>query len=113
MTGLEFTDESAKQLEKVYLTRDIIAQRLETIWQLHLSGGERVLDIGCGPGYLCESMGEIVGRRGAVVGIDISTDLIALCNRRKPSTKSPIHRYTPSFPSKIKCCVDRLRPPPL
>jgi ubiquinone/menaquinone biosynthesis C-methylase UbiE len=31
-------------------------------------------------------MGELVGRRGAVVGIDISTDLIALCNRRKPST---------------------------
>jgi hypothetical protein len=31
-------------------------------------------------------MGEIVGRHGAVVGIDISTDLIALCNRRKAST---------------------------
>ena len=33
-----------------------------------------------------------------------------LCGR-KTSTKSPIHRHTPSFPSKIKCCVDRLRPP--
>jgi len=29
-------------------------------------------------------MGEIVGRHGTVVGIDISTDLIDLCNRRKP-----------------------------
>jgi arsenite methyltransferase len=85
MTGLEFTSEAAKQLEKVYLTRDIIAQRLETIRQLNLSSGESVLDVGCGPGYLCESMGEIVGRRGAVVGIDISSDLIALCNRRKAS----------------------------
>ena len=77
MTGLEFTDEAARQLEKTYLTGDIIAQRFETIRQLNLSDGERVLDIGCGPGYLCESMGEIVGRHGAVVGIDISSDLIA------------------------------------
>jgi ubiquinone/menaquinone biosynthesis C-methylase UbiE len=87
MTGLEFTDEAARQLEKTYLTGDIIAQRFETIRQLNLSDGERVLDIGCGPGYLCESMGEIVGRHGAVVGIDISSDLIALCNRRKASTQ--------------------------
>jgi ubiquinone/menaquinone biosynthesis C-methylase UbiE len=86
MTGLEFTSEAAKQLEKVYLARDIVAQRVETIRHLNLSRGERVLDIGCGPGYLCESMGEIVGRYGAVVGIDISTDLIAFCNRQKSST---------------------------
>ena len=86
MSGLEFNKEAAKRLEKTYLTRDVMAQRLETIRQLNLSSGESVLDIGCGPGYLCESMGEIVGRHGAVVGIDISTDLIALCNRRKAST---------------------------
>src|SRR5260370_2757877 len=85
MTGVEFANEAERQLEKTYLPGDIIAQRFETIRQLNLSDGERVLDIGCGPGYLCESMGEIVGRHGAVVGIDISTDLIALCNRRKTS----------------------------
>ena len=86
MSGLEFTKEAAQRLEGTYLTRDVVAQRLETIRQLNLASGESVLDIGCGPGYLCESMGEIVGRHGAVVGIDISTDLIALCNRRKAST---------------------------
>jgi hypothetical protein len=32
--------------------------------------------------------------------------------RRKPSTKALIHRHTPSFPFKIKCCVDPLRPSP-
>jgi arsenite methyltransferase len=85
MSGLEFTKEAAKQLEKIYLTRDVIAQRLETLRQLNLTSGERILDIGCGPGYLCESMAEIVGRQGAVFGIDISADLIALCNRRKPA----------------------------
>jgi len=85
MNGLQFTDEAARQLEKLYLTRDVIAQRSETIRHLSLSADERVLDIGCGPGFLCESMGEIVGRKGAVVGIDISADLIARCNGRKTS----------------------------
>src|SRR5258708_11651555 len=85
MSGREFQKEDAKRLEKLYLTRDVTAQRLETIRQLNLSSGESVLDIGGGPGYWGESMGEIVGGHGAVVGIDISTDLIALCNRRKTS----------------------------
>lgn len=85
MSGLEFTSEAAKLMERMYLTPDVVAQRLETIRQLNLASGESVLDIGCGSGYLCESMGEIVGRHGAVVGIDISTDLIALCNRRRAS----------------------------
>ena len=86
MSGLEFTDEAAKQLEKLYLTTDVAAQRLETIRHLNLSTGESVLDVGCGPGFLCETMAEIVGRGGTVVGIDISADLIARCNRRKRST---------------------------
>ena len=85
MTGLKFTDEAARQLEKAYLSRDVIAQRSETIRHLRLSPSERVLDIGCGPGFLCESMGEIVGPKGAVVGIGISADLIARCNGRKTS----------------------------
>src|SRR6266550_2433731 len=36
---------------------------------------------------------------------------IILLSCRKPSTKALIHRHTPSFPFKIKCCLDRLRPP--
>jgi ubiquinone/menaquinone biosynthesis C-methylase UbiE len=68
MNGLEFTDEAARQLEKAYLTRDVIGQRSETIRHLSLSRSERVLDIGCGPGFLCESIAEIVGPDGAIVG---------------------------------------------
>jgi arsenite methyltransferase len=85
MSGMEYTKENAKLLEKIYLTSDVKAQRAEIIRQLDLSPGESVLDVGCGPGYLCERMAEIVGRSGAVVGIDISTDLIAVCNRQKAS----------------------------
>ncbi|MDA9401891.1 hypothetical protein XH79_24640 [Bradyrhizobium sp. CCBAU 45389] len=85
MSGMEYSNENAKRLQRLYLTGDVKAQRAETIRQLGLSAGERVLDIGCGPGYLCESMAELVGPHGAVVGIDVSTDLIAVCNRQKAS----------------------------
>ena len=64
MSGLVFTDDAARQLENLYLTRDIVAQRAETIRQVSLCRGERVLDVGCGPGFLCESMAESVGRDG-------------------------------------------------
>jgi arsenite methyltransferase len=84
--GLTFTDEAARHLEKTYRTKDIVAQRLETIRHLNLSAGEKVLDIGCGPGFLCEGISEIVGGDGAVVGIDISRDLVGLCDRRKHPT---------------------------
>jgi hypothetical protein len=86
MSGLEFTDEAARQLEKAYLTRDVIAQRSETIRHLNLSPGERVLGYRVWSGFSVRSIGEIVSPKGAVVGIDISGDLIARCNGRKTST---------------------------
>jgi hypothetical protein len=49
MSGLEFTDDAARQLERLYLTKDVVAQRAETIRQIALCPGERVLDVGSGP----------------------------------------------------------------
>jgi SAM-dependent methyltransferase len=86
MSGLQFNEEAARQLERLYLTSDVVAQRSETIRLLAPGKGERVLDVGCGPGFLCEGIAEVVGRDGAVTGIDISGDLIALCKRRNPPT---------------------------
>src|SRR5438045_9143071 len=84
MSGLKVNEDAARQLERVYLTTDVVAQRAETMKQLALSPGERVLDIGCGPGFLCESIAAAVGPYGAVTGIDISSDLIELCSTRNP-----------------------------
>jgi len=83
MTGLEYTDKAARRLEAIYLSKDVIAQRNETLRQLELRRGEHVLDIGCGPGFLCESIAEVVGDIGRVVGIDISPDFIARADGRK------------------------------
>ena len=84
--GLEFTDSMARRLEPLYLTADVVAQRSETLNNLRLAEGESVIDNGCGPGFLCESMAEIVGRTGRVVGLDISHDLVRMAegrNKRK------------------------------
>src|SRR5262249_54155848 len=37
---------------------------------------------GSSPGFLCESIAEIVSRCGAVIGVDISSDLVARCKQR-------------------------------
>ncbi|MEZ5906483.1 MAG: methyltransferase domain-containing protein, partial [Geminicoccaceae bacterium] len=53
-----------------------VAQRRETLRRLALGPGERVLDIGSGPGFLCGEMADIVGPSGAVQGVDISADMV-------------------------------------
>ena len=82
VSGLKFTSEAAKQLEALYRTPDVVAQRSETLRRLQLVAGHSVIDLGSGPGFLCESMADIVGPSGRVLGIDISPDLVELSVRR-------------------------------
>jgi len=82
MATLQFTEERARRLEATYSTADVRAQRKETLRLLALSPGEAVIDVGCGPGFLCESMADLVGARGRVLGVDVSPDLIELARRR-------------------------------
>ncbi len=86
MATLQFTQEQARRLEAIYSTADVRAQREETLRLLQLTPGEAVIDVGCGPGYLCESMADLVGARGRVLGIDVSPDLVELARRRNQRT---------------------------
>lgn len=52
--------------------------------------GERVLDIGCGPGKLVRTLGSVVGPEGAAVGVDPSATAVA-DNRRRD--RAAHHRY--------------------
>lgn len=88
MSVLKFTEEAARQLEALYLTSDVVAQRSEILRRLRLTEGNSVIDIGCGPGFLCESMAATVGPSGRVVGIDTSPELVALCQRR--NSRKPV-----------------------
>ncbi|PSP74610.1 methyltransferase type 11 [Halobacteriales archaeon QS_3_64_16] len=72
------------------LLYDLIARasaspRKQACDQLDLSGGERVLEIGCGPGVNFEMLAEGISSNGAVVGIDYSTRMVqrAIARRRE------------------------------
>jgi 2-polyprenyl-3-methyl-5-hydroxy-6-metoxy-1,4-benzoquinol methylase len=85
MSGLTFSSDAAEKLIAAYQTPDLVRQRDATLRRLNLKPGERVIDVGCGPGFLCESMAVAVGPTGRVVGIDISEDLIDFATKHKHS----------------------------
>ena len=63
----------------------MVRQREAVLQRLNLKSGESVIDVGCGPGFLCESMAAAVGPTGRVVGIDISEDRIEFAASHKSS----------------------------
>jgi arsenite methyltransferase len=79
---LEFDEDTAKQVEATYQTPDVVEQRRATRALLALRPGERVLDIGSGPGFLAAEMAGEVGSDGGVVGVDPSDSMLAMARRR-------------------------------
>jgi len=80
--GSVFDEDASRKLEAAYLTPDVVAQRRQTLRTLALQPGERVLDIGSGPGLLVAEMAEVVGPSGHVTGLEISDSMLALGRRR-------------------------------
>jgi ubiquinone/menaquinone biosynthesis C-methylase UbiE len=78
MTELQFDEEASRRLLAVYVTPDMVAQRGEFLRALHPTPGERVLDVGSGPGLLAGAIAEAVESRGKVYGVDISEPLLAV-----------------------------------
>jgi arsenite methyltransferase len=77
-----FDDTASRKLEAAYLTPDVVQQRHATLRALMLRPGERVLDVGSGPGLLVAEMAPAVGPAGHVTGIDISDPMLTLGQRR-------------------------------
>jgi|SRR6516225_4208582 ubiquinone/menaquinone biosynthesis C-methylase UbiE len=80
--GLQFDEETSRKIEALYLTPEVVAQRCQVLKALELKRGERVLDVGSGPGLLAYDMASSVGREGGVSGIDISEDMLAMSRKR-------------------------------
>jgi SAM-dependent methyltransferase len=72
MSQLVFDDDLAHQLETLYRTGDVLRRRRLVGAALGAAPGERVLDVGCGPGFYVAELCEQVGATGAVVGVDAS-----------------------------------------
>jgi arsenite methyltransferase len=79
---LVFDEETGKRLEGLYRIGDAVRRRRLVRTALAAAPGERILDVGCGPGFYCtELLGE-VGPEGSVVGVDSSGQMLALAARR-------------------------------
>ena len=87
-TTLDFDEQTARHVEAVYRTPDVITQRNAIRKTLAPRAGERVLDIGSGPGFLATEIATDVGPEGIVHGVDISQSMITIARRRKPAAQS-------------------------
>ena len=82
MTQISFDAATAKNLERAYHKRDMLRRRRLARAALAAAPGERILDVGCGPGfYVQELLGE-VGATGSIVAVDASPDMLALARDR-------------------------------
>ena len=87
-TGFSDVDASASPsyfidyLDGARLAPAIIEAKEWSLEHLHLTWGQRVLDVGCGTGEDVAALAGIVGPSGRAVGIDSSTAMIAEAQRR-------------------------------
>ena len=79
---LPFDDEGTRAIERAYLTPDVVRQRAATLDLLAPAPGERILDVGSGPGFLLAQLAEAVGSEGAVRGLDPSPSMNAVAAAR-------------------------------
>jgi ubiquinone/menaquinone biosynthesis C-methylase UbiE len=77
---LQFDEETARQVERVYLTPDVVEQRRLTREALAVQAGEKVIDIGSGPGLLAA---ELADEGAEVLGVEPSESMLAMSRRRE------------------------------
>ena len=77
MSMLQFDEDAARHIQRVYSTPDVVQQRAEVLALLATQPDEHVLDVGSGPGFLVASLADAVGPGGAVRGLDQSAPMNA------------------------------------
>jgi ubiquinone/menaquinone biosynthesis C-methylase UbiE len=82
MTQLQFDRSMVEELERLYSTGDVLRRRALVHQALGAQKGDRILDVGCGPGFYVAELLDTVGPEGAVVGVDRSPDMLAVAAKR-------------------------------
>jgi arsenite methyltransferase len=82
---LTFDADLLPRLEALYRTSDVVRRRRLVRDAVGAGPGERILDVGCGPGFYSTELLEQVGPSGAVVGVDRSPQMLAAAKQRSES----------------------------
>jgi arsenite methyltransferase len=82
VSQLEFDRRLVERLERLYTTRDVLRRRELVRAALGARPRDRILDVGCGPGFYITELLEAVGREGSIVGLDASADMLAVAAKR-------------------------------
>jgi SAM-dependent methyltransferase len=86
-----FDAATSRRIEAAYVSPELVLQRRTTLELLRLQPGERVLDVGAGPGFLAAEMAAAVGADGRVLAVDPSTEMRALAAARHlPPGAAPV-----------------------
>lgn len=81
------------QADYLKLVAEMVAKHKQRTYELmEVSLGQRVLDVGCGPGTDTIPLAKIVGASGQVIGIDVSEQQIELAERR--SVEAGVQNWT-------------------
>ena len=81
-SSLEYNEEESKRTEKAYLSPEIVRQRERILEILMPVRGERIVDVGSGPGMLALELANQVGDDGRIIGIDSSSAMMELAEKR-------------------------------
>jgi SAM-dependent methyltransferase len=82
MSQITFDAAVAQTLEQAYHKRDMVRRRGYVRAALAAAPGERILDVGCGPGFYVRELLDEVEASGSIVAVDASPDMLALARRR-------------------------------
>ena len=90
------------ELSRLKLQHNVWLSEAKYGWDLaDFTKGQRILDLGCGPGYCTEELARIVGKMGTVIGVDKSNSFISHLDQIQQSTKLSIEPYLSDFDSII------------
>jgi trans-aconitate methyltransferase len=81
-TAIQYDEAWTRRVEALYATSDMVAQRQAVLAGLAAQPGERIADLGAGPGMLAAGRADCLGQGGAIQGIDISQPMVDLARRR-------------------------------
>ncbi|MBL8889341.1 MAG: methyltransferase domain-containing protein [Planctomycetaceae bacterium] len=80
----------ADELERLAFQHRLWCDAAHQAWRIaKLRMGQRVLDVGCGPGFASFDLAQLVTRRGCVVGVDESHRFIAYLNEQATARHLP------------------------